>query len=327
MTSGPPPVVSRLGTAVTNVVGSAVGAAAFGGRVSRTLGAAFGGGIGRTLEGAIERAHAATGDALRTTRFLRGREAFVPRDDDVFVVTYPRSGTTWVQFILYLLRSDRGLDFDHISQISPWWERSLALGTRRAEDFENLPSPRVFKSHLPRRWLPTRGRFIHVERDGLDVAVSYHQLYRSHLGFDGDFEAFFERYLRGDVQYGSWRKHVEGWRQFQGDPRILYLSYGDLREDLSTSVRRIGAFLGWPVQNEAELVQMASFSFMKEHEARFDPITETLLDAGLERGRFLRRGESGAGRAIVSDAMRARFAAKKAPPRPDLELRLPAFLH
>jgi hypothetical protein len=290
--------------------------------------------VGVTLAGA-EHALGTTveslADALRTVRFLRGRAAFVPRDDDVYVVTYPRSGTTWVQFIIYLLRSDRSMAFEHLSEVSPWWERSLALGSRRAEDFEPLASPRVFKSHLPRRWLPDRGRYVYVARDGLDVAVSYYNLYRSHLGFRGDFEAFFERFVRGEVQYRSWFKHVEGWRRFADDPRVLFMTYEGLRSDLRGHVGRIATFLGLRLEpaNLDAVERMASFEFMKAHEPKFDPITETLIDQGLRPGRFIREGKSGSGRAAVTPSMRARFEAARRSrwPRPDLEARLPDFLH
>lgn len=287
------------------------------------------------LLAAMERSLVLTGDgladALRTTRFLRGWRAFVGRPDDVYVVTYPRSGTTWVQFILHLMRSDGGLDFTHLSEVSPWWERSMALGSRRAADFVPMPSPRVFKSHLPRRWLPAQGRFVYVVRDGLDVAVSYHQLYRSHLGFTGDFEAFFERFMRGRVQYGSWFKHVAGWERYRDDPRVLFLTYEELRADLTGSIGVLADFLGWPMSDAIRdrVLERAGFDFMKAHEEKFDPITETLLDQGLVRGRFIREGRSGRGAQTVSTAHRRRFDAARATAwrRPDLELRLPDFLH
>lgn len=272
------------------------------------------------------------GDALRTTRFLRGKLAFDARADDVYVVTYPRSGTTWVQFVLHLLRGHQSpLDFEHLSQVSPWWERSLALGSRRAEDFAGFDAPRIFKSHLPRRWLPKKGRFVYVVRDGLDVAVSFYELYRSHLGFGGSFESFFERFLDGELQYGSWFKHVEGWRRFVDDPHVMVIRYEELRGDLEGTAGRITEFLGWPRSSEAirEACAQASFSAMKAHEEKFDPITETLLDQGLHRGRFLRSGRSGEGARTVTTEMRSRFEARRSTSRryADVEARLPDFLH
>src|SRR5207249_11559783 len=75
---------------------------------------------------------------------------FVPRTDDVFIVTYPRSGTTWMQMILYQLTTDGNMDFTHIAEYCPWFEKSL----RSARGFETRPSPRLFKSHLPYREIP-----------------------------------------------------------------------------------------------------------------------------------------------------------------------------
>ena len=279
----------------------------------------------------LDRTADSVGDASRVMRFLRGRLEFAPRPDDIYAVTYPRSGTTWVQFILHLLTTDGRTDFAHISEVTPWFERSLALGTRRARDFEALPSQRVFKSHLPYRWLPGQGRCIYVARDGMDVLTSYFNFYRTHLRFEGSFEQFYERFMEGRLQYRSWFRHVEGWRQQEGNPRVLLLRYEDLASDLQRSVGRIARFCGLRVSPEKtrEVLHRASFDFMKEHEEQFDPITEHLMDQGLVRGAFLRRGLTGEGRATLTPQQEDRFRQELARRRrrPDLELDLPAFLH
>ena len=110
-------------------------------------------------------------------------------------MTYPRSGTTWTQMILYQLTTDGRMDFAHITQVCPWFERALKAG----RDLDALPAPRVFKSHLTYRRIPKGPcRYIYVARDGKDVAVSYYHFYRSHMGYKGTFEEFFERFLTGE---------------------------------------------------------------------------------------------------------------------------------
>ncbi len=275
----------------------------------------------------IERAE----DLPRLLDFLRGRLEFRPRPDDVYAVTYPRSGTTWLQMILYQLTTDGRMDFDHIGQVAPWFERSLAVGAARAADFEQLASPRVFKSHLPFQWLPEPGRYIYLERDGLDVALSYYHLYRTHLGFAGDFERFFERFLRGELQYRSWFKHVAGWRALVGRPDVLTLRYEDLRADPAGGIDRIADFLGLeptPAQRR-RVHQRCSLEFMKRHEQRFDHITDLLLERGLQRGQFIRDGRSGEGRQALSAAQRRRFQqrCRRLDAGPSPEWDLPAFLH
>lgn len=270
-------------------------------------------------------------DAARVTRFLRGRMQFRGRSDDLFISSYPRSGTTWMQHIAHALRSGGDVSFQHISHVVPWFERSLALGRCNASDFERLPSPRVFKSHLPRTWLPSGARYLYVERDGRDVAVSYYHLYRSHLGFSGTFDQFYESFLRGDVQYRSWFKHVAGWRAYASDPALLIVQYETLRAGLGGELDRIARF--WPLPLAADLrkklQQLCAFEFMKMHESQFDHALAEPAGGRMSLGGFIRRGESGSFAEHLSPEQQARFfeRLREATPRAVLELDLPAFLH
>jgi hypothetical protein len=286
--------------------------------VSRALSAA-----GRACAVARDRA----ADGVRVTGFLRGWVEFRSRPDDVYIATYPRSGTTWMQFIVHLLLSGTRFDFRHISEVTPWFERSLALGSRTAADFERLPSPRVFKTHLLPQWLPRSGRVIHVHR-GVDAVVrSYYGLYASHLGYRGSFDRFFDRFMRGRVQYGSWFEHRAAWLRTMR-PNVVSVTYEDMDRDLGAAVDAVAAFLGCrvtPVQRQ-EVLRMASRSFMKEHEDRFDPITEHLIDHGFMQDRFIGTGRAEPG---LDEAQRARLAAAlRAAPRTRWRaMELPAFLH
>jgi hypothetical protein len=47
---------------------------------------------------------------------------FKPRSNDVFVVTSPKCGTTWMQQILHQLRSGGDMSFDGISDVVPFIE-------------------------------------------------------------------------------------------------------------------------------------------------------------------------------------------------------------
>jgi methylamine dehydrogenase accessory protein MauD len=233
-------------------------------------------------------------------------EAFVPRPDDVFVVTYPRSGTTWMQMILYQLTTQGGMDFPHITTVSPWFERSLKDGTA----YDALPSPRVFKSHLPYRKIPGGPcKYIYVARDGKDVAVSYYHFYTTHMGFKGTFAEFFERFLRGEVHCGSWFRHVRGWWEHRHDPNVLFLRYEELAADLPGCLRKISAFCGvtiaphrWPV-----ILERCSFDFMKRHESQFDPLTAMLFERGFRANSHLRQGKAGAWGGHLSPRQVRRF--------------------
>jgi methylamine dehydrogenase accessory protein MauD len=233
-------------------------------------------------------------------------EAFVPRSDDIFVVTYPRSGTTWMQMILYQLTTAGNMDFPHITTVSPWFEQSLKDGTA----YDALPAPRVFKSHLSYRKIPKGPcNYIYVARDGKDVAVSYYHFQKTHMGFKGTFDEFFERFLKGEVRYGSWFRHVRGWWQHRDDPNVLFLRYQELIDNLPGCMRRIAAFCGLEIAPErwADILERCSFAFMKQHESQLDPLTAMLYDQGFQPNSHLRQGRSGAGSEQLNPRQARRF--------------------
>ena len=45
---------------------------------------------------------------------------------------------------------------------------------------------------------------------------------------DGTFAEFFDHFLRGKVEFGSWFQHVRGWWERRYDPNVLFLTYEEL---------------------------------------------------------------------------------------------------
>lgn len=249
---------------------------------------------------------------LNTLGQLRFRLCdYTPRADDIFIVTYPRSGTTWMQMIIHQLSSDGDMDFVHISERVPFFERFWLTG----KNIDALPSPRLFKTHLgyggPFWKAIPKGpcKYIYVARDGRDVATSYYHFYRTHLRFRGTFEQFFRLFMQGRVQYGSWFRHVAGWWEHRHDPNVLFLSYEELLSDTAGSLERIAKFCGFslPPERMPELLERCSFAYMKKHESKFDHLTEVMWENGLVPESFLRRGRAGEGRDQFSPEQEAIF--------------------
>jgi hypothetical protein len=253
-------------------------------------------GLGGLLSAAAEKAY------WVQLRYL----AYTPRPDDVFIVTYPRSGTTWMQMILYQLSTDGGMDFPHIAEYCPWFEKSYRCG----HGFELRPSPRIFKSHLPYARIPKGPcKYVYVARDGKDVAVSNYHLHRAYFQYQGTFAEFFDRFMRGDIGYGSWFRHVAGWLAHRHDPNVLVLTYEELTRDLEACLRQIIAFCGFRVAPERfpVILQRCRFEFMKRHEDQFDPAREWLWERGVQLNTFVRAGRVGDGAAHLDDWQQARF--------------------
>jgi hypothetical protein len=267
----------------------------FAARLRGTLGATLHR-LGRLLNTAAERVY------WVQLRYLE----YVPRRDDIFIVTYPRSGTTWMQMILYQLTTDGSMDFPHIAEYCPWFEKSHRCG----RGFELRPSPRIFKSHLPYAKIPKGPcRYIYVARDGRDVAVSNYHLHRMYFQYEGSFAEFFERFMRGDIGYGSWFGHVAGWWAHRHDPNVLCLTYEELTRDLEASLRRIIDFCGLDVPPERlpAILERCRFDFMKGYESKFDPAMERLWEWGMRMKSFLRAGRVGDGATYLDGRQQARF--------------------
>jgi hypothetical protein len=208
--------------------------------------------------------------------------------------------------ILYQLTTDGRMDFAHISQVCPWFERAYKAG----RDLEALPDPRVFKSHLTYRRIPKGPcRYLYVARDGKDVAVSYYHFYRSHMGYEGTFEAFYAKFLAGDVSYGSWLAHVAGWWAHRDDPNVLFLHYEDLVHELAGSLRRIAGFCGLDVAPDrfAGILERCGFAFMKAHEGQFDPLLGMIWDKASRSEAHLRTGRAGGWKGHLSPEQEAGF--------------------
>jgi len=228
-----------------------------------------------------------------------------PRPDDIFVVSFPKSGTTLMQMMLYQMTTDGEMDFPHIESISPWFE--FHLGSGFEEQVEATPSPRIFKSHLRYEYMPRGVKSIYLARDVRDVAVSAYHHHRLVSGRDAEFEGYVTRFLAGMTFFGPWFKHIESWWPHRDDPNVLFLRYEEVIADIPGTARRVAAFCGLPLDDEkmARVVERCSLPFMKHHDAKFDPRMRQISRTPRE---FIRKGVPGQGRDAFGPVQEALIA-------------------
>lgn len=236
---------------------------------------------------------------------------FTPQPGDIFIASYPRSGTTWLQMILYQLTTDGDMEnLTHISEYCPFFEQALALAGPGAFDRIKSKPRRLFKTHMRYRWTPLGpARCIYVAREGKDVLVSWYYHNVDGLNYRGTFDRYAEMFIRGKVFPGSWFRHVAEWYAHRNDPNIIFLTYEDLSSDLEGTVRRIIDFCGLEVAPESlpRILERCSFSYMKKYEPKFSPTAELELLRGIKRDAFIRKGKVGGWREHMTPGQAAEF--------------------
>jgi hypothetical protein len=99
-------------------------------------------------------------------------ESFKLRSTDVIVLSFPKTGTTWLQNCCEQLRTGAaGYDFEDITIRHPWLEFAYDLG--QDLDDEQVAHPRIFKSHQLLSAVNTGGKYICIVRDPEATLMSW----------------------------------------------------------------------------------------------------------------------------------------------------------
>lgn len=173
-------------------------------------------------------------------------------DDDVWIVSYPKSGNTWTRFLVANLVATGGVvDWSNIERIVP------DIYINRDPLLKDLPRPRYFKSHEGYR--PQYRRVIFIVRDPRDVAVSYYHFVRKTnvLPLDATMDDFMAKFLDGTIDpYGSWGENVGSWLGARrGSENFLIVRYEDLQKNAEGELARIAQMLG--IAADERLLQQA----------------------------------------------------------------------
>ncbi|XP_045785349.1 luciferin sulfotransferase-like isoform X2 [Maniola jurtina] len=241
---------------------------------------------------------------------------------DTLVVTFPKSGTTLTQELVWLLGNN--LDYEkaqstNINERFPFLEitamydvESLPLTEHQKDqlrksqlpvtvkELEEMPSPRFIKSHLPLSLLPPTlldtTKVVYVARDPRDVAFSYYTFYKFTrlMSNDKDFETFWKLFISNNILWSPYFGHVlEAWEK-RNHPNMLFLFYEDMVKDLVGAVRRVANFYEKTLSEEQinRLVDHLSVdNFKKNKSLNMEDMKE--LGIYSNDGAFIRKGKSG----------------------------------
>lgn len=227
------------------------------------------------------------------------------RPDDVFLVSYPKSGNTWVRFLLANLISRAPRSFQDANTLVPDIHNA---GT--PEILAGVPSPRVLKSHCA--YDPRYPRVIYLLRDPRSVCVSqyFFKKRKGELGPDSGFEPFLDQFLDGfDDGFGNWSENVVSWIAKGAGPNDrITVRFEDLKADTAANLERMCAFAG--IEADKSRVTQAIANSSMDSMRRIEQ--ETGLGRHLEgRGDlsipFVRRGSTTEWQDFFTPAMEQRL--------------------
>jgi aryl sulfotransferase len=248
----------------------------------------------------------------------------------VWIVSYPKSGNTWVRFL--------------VCNLIFGVQDSAAALARLAPDiheFRAVPEPppqTIFmKTHFPfSSAMPlaahTAGA-IYIVRDPADVMLSnFHYSRRDGSQTSAGPVAlarYVDEYLaaRGgrrwlELGMGAWDDHVRSWLATPHPFPVLLVRYEDLLRDGLGCARQLCKFLGLDrgTEDVQRAVAGASFARLREIEEQdirgenvgifYKPYLRPSLDAGL---RFMRAGKAGEAASVLSAEQQQRVQATFGP--------------
>lgn len=253
--------------------------------------------------------------------------------DVVWLASYPRSGNSWLRFLVTNLINGPFETSDVVFDVTPALETGLNPALLRQDRANFIKTHSRLHEGLP--WRDKTKAAVYVVRNPFDAMLSNLNAYFiAKLGLAGRTAVelqyiatrYVSDYLRegGDPRWrkvgcGTWHEHAASWLDNDYGIQVKPVRYEDMLSDPASVLREICDFVGLDCDNRrlGEAVERSSFDRMREMEER--ELAERRLGLFYGDGRelcvspalrFMRRGKGGeAAEAFKDGSLRASAAA------------------
>lgn len=229
---------------------------------------------------------------------FRDRLLEKPLSDDVYLVEFPKSGITWLMFLIgntneLLSGSKLRMTFFNQHILIPDIHQLRSSNVR--ERTFNFPPFRFIKSHS--KYNRNYIFVVYLMRNPFDVMLSYYH-FRLEEGYSGTFAEFVK-----DKTYGisGWASHINSWLNEPDNAQsILFIRYEDLKKNAKAVLGNVYDNLGIEVSDDIleEAVGRASFARMKESEEKYRNLNPRY------KMEFVRKGQVNSKDELMTDELR-----------------------
>ena len=209
------------------------------------------------------------------------------RPTDVFLVGHPKSGNTWLAYMLAIILREgdpRGqITVANVGNFIPGIHGD-DLGMLK---HRGLSNPRVFRNEFP-MFPHLYPRTIYMVRDPRSVLVSYYHHYRvTTADSEMTLEAFVAKYLADgpivtwEPGLARWDAQVAEWTDRAREAPVMFVTYEALHDDRRAVLEKVTRFSRIPSTEDSieAAVERGSFEAMRSEEAQWGA-QAYLLDAG-----------------------------------------------
>ena len=218
------------------------------------------------------------------------------RESDIFLVGHPKSGNTWLAFMLaVIVENDREerINIANVGDFVPTiHHRDLAIGR-----YSDRQSPRVFRTEAP-NFPQAYPKTIYIVRDPRAALLSYyHHCVHDTGRNDWPIGDFVEEMLDAgcikslEPHLVRWDHQVESWLDRAKTQPVQFVKYEELKLDCLGALHKLSDFIG--VDRDENLLELAvdrgDFSRMRKDEENYG--AESYPGEKGERGFFVRKGK------------------------------------
>ncbi|KAL8263339.1 hypothetical protein R6Q59_024688 [Mikania micrantha] len=217
------------------------------------------------------------------------QDTFKAHPTDIYLATFPKSGTIWLKAIMFALQNRNRYKNDNLSThpllvsnphiCVPFIEAEIYKATPTYTSAHD--SPRLFATHIPYSSLPqtildSGCRIVYLCRNPKDVMVSLFHFANKLRDKNLDqlmFDESFELFSKGVTPNGPYWDHVKEYHKvsLQQPVNVLFLTYEDMTVNTANNVKRLAKFMGCPFTEEEEgegvvqkIISLCSFENLRD---------------------------------------------------------------